>query len=170
MNNEEKKYAVYDKHVAFWGSPFGNFYKCNFTYKDFAWKSSEQAYMAEKAIYFKDYGTLYDILMADTPREAKRLGRQVKNFDANKWNKVSFDIMFDIVLQKFLQNDDLMNLIKDPEYKDKHFVEGSPEDGIWGVKVSWDDPRIDDESNWNGENRLGKVLDKVRQYLIEHVM
>jgi predicted NAD-dependent protein-ADP-ribosyltransferase YbiA (DUF1768 family) len=52
-----------------------------------------------------------------------------------------------------------------PDLADKHFVKGSLVDGIWGVKVAWDDPRIDDEKNWDGMNLLGKVLDKVRERL-----
>lgn len=158
-----EKYCVYDNVVAFWGSEFGNFHRCTLTYKSFVWGSSEQAYMAEKAIYFNDYGSLYEIMLADTPREAKAIGRRVRNFNAEEWNKVSFDIMYDIVYQKFAQNKNLKEMLMDPELEGKHFVEGSPEDGIWGVKVAWDDPRIDDMSNWHGENRLGKVLDKVRE-------
>lgn len=158
-----EKYCVYDNVVAFWGSEFGNFHKCNFAYKNLLWNSSEEAYMAEKAIFFNDYGAFFDILNSESPKEAKAIGRRVKNFDADKWNAISFDIMYDIVYQKFAQNKKMKEMLMDPELDGKHFVEGSPEDGIWGVKVAWDDPRIDDMSNWNGENRLGKVLDKVRE-------
>lgn len=159
-------YIVYDKHVAFWGSELSNFHPCSFVYKDYTWKSSEQAYMAEKAIFFRDYAILDEILAAKTPKEAKKLGRQVKNFNADEWGKVSFYIMYNIVYQKFSQNDYLKELITNPEWDGKHFVEGSPVDGIWGVKVSWDDPRIDDELNWDGKNWMGRVLDKVRMDLI----
>ena len=160
-----EKYCVYDNVVAFWGSEFGNFHRCSFAYKNLLWNSSEEAYMAEKAIFFNDYGAFFDILNSESPKEAKAIGRRVKNFDADKWNAISFDIMYDIVYQKFAQNEKLKRMLLDQELEGKHFVEGSPENGIWGVKVAWDDPRIDDMSNWNGENRLGKVLDKVRETL-----
>lgn len=166
----EKHYKVYDKHVALWGSPLGNFHKCKFSYKNFTWSSAEQAYQAEKAMYFDDYSAFYKILSTDSPKEAKEIGQTVRGFDKVLWNKVSQSFMYDIVYQKFAQNEDLTNLILSDEFKGKHFVEGSPVDGIWGVRVAWDNPRIDDESNWDGENRLGKVLDDVRNELIEYII
>lgn len=164
-NTLDKEIAIYGKHVAFWGSPLSNFHKCNFEYKHLTWKSSEQAYMAEKALYFGDYEAFLKILDADTPAEAKKIGRQVRGFDQELWNEVSFNIMFNIVWNKFTQNDYLKEYILRDDFKGKGFIEGSPLDGIWGVKVQWDNPMIDDESNWNGENRLGKVLNLVRMYL-----
>jgi len=163
----ENKHVVYSKHVVFWGGEFGNFHKCNLIYKNFLWSSSEQAYQAEKAAFFNDYGTLFKIMMSTTPKEAKEIGQTVSGFDKELWNKASFDIMYDIVLAKFSQNNKLKEMLISDELLDKHFVEGSPVDGIWGVRVAWNDPRVDDESNWNGENRLGKVLDKVRETLLE---
>lgn len=159
-------YAVYNKHVAFWGNVFSNYFLCQFEYKGMKWRSSEQAYMAEKAIFFGDYPAFLMILDAKTPAEAKKIGREVKNFDQEAWNLVSYGIMYDIVYAKFSQNKALQDVLLREDLMDKHFVEGSPVDGIWGVQVSWDDPRIDDESNWNGENRLGKVLDSVRVDLL----
>ena len=32
MNYNNDNFIVYDKHVAFWGSEFSNFYKCQFFY------------------------------------------------------------------------------------------------------------------------------------------
>ena len=163
-----KEFKVYEKHVALWGSELGNFHKCKFSYKNFTWDSAEQAYQAEKAAFFNDYGTLFKIMMSTTPKEAKEIGQTVSGFDKDSWNGASYQIMYDIVYQKFIQNENLKNIILSDEFKGKHFVEGSPIDGIWGVKVAWDNPRIDDESNWNGENRLGKVLDTVRDKIKEN--
>ena len=140
-------YAVYEKHVAFWGNVFSNYHPCKFVYKGLTWNCAEQAYMAEKAIYFGDYPAFLKILETKEAAEAKKLGRQVKNFNiAQTQKKVN-------ALRKDL--------------RDKGFIEGSPVDGIWGVKVSWDDPKIDDEENWNGENRLGQVLNEVREALLK---
>ena len=159
--------AEYENHVAFWGSYFSNYHNCIFTYKEIQWKSSEQAYMAEKAIYFGDYSAFIEILNAPTPAEAKKIGRRVKNFDQEKWNKVSYDIMYNIVYAKFSRVKECKDALLLDEIRDKHFVEGSPVDAIWGVKIIWNDPRIDDEANWQGENRLGRILDAVRTALIE---
>lgn len=164
------KYAVYEQHVAFWGNVFSNYHQCEFIYKGLRWKSSEQAYMAEKAIYFGDYASFVAILNTDSPADAKAIGRAVKGFDAEIWNEVSYNIMYNIVFEKFYQNKDCKDMLLRKDLKDKSFVEGSPVDAIWGVKISWDDPDIDDESNWKGENRLGKVLNQVREDLLKQTL
>lgn len=163
-----KDIKIYDKHVAFWGSPLSNFYECSFEEKGIVWKSSEQCFMAKKAAYFDDF-EIYDmILESETPKDAKKLGRQVRDFDSNKWLEVCFDEMYDAVYAKFSQNEDLKKLLLSKDFEGKGFVEGSPFDEIWGVKMDWRNPNIDDEGNWQGQNLLGKVLNKVREELKNH--
>lgn len=161
-----KNIAIYRNCVAFWGSPLSNFYQCSFTYDNTEWTSSEQCFMAMKAKFFNDEETYKQILKAKTPKEAKRLGRLVKNFDTDLWDKERDNVMYEVLKEKFTQNDDLHDLLLSEKFVNKCFVEGSPVDGIWGVKISWDDPSIDNKSNWKGENRLGKTLDRVRQFIL----
>ena len=156
---------VYDKHVAFWGSAFSNFYPCSFTEDGKVWKNSEQCFMAKKAKFFGDEEMYNAILNSETPKEAKKYGRLVKNFDAEKWSKVCFDKMYDAVYAKFSQNSGLKELLLSSDFEGKGFVEGSPYDAIWGVKMDWRNPDIDNEENWQGQNLLGKVLNKVREDL-----
>lgn len=161
----KKEIYITEKYVSFWGSPFSNFYECKFVEGDNLWTSSEQCFMAKKAIFFGDRETFIEITQAKTPKEAKKLGRKVKNFDEKAWSEASFNMMYEAVYAKFSQNEDLKTLLLSEEYENKSFVEGSPYDAIWGVKMYWNDPKIGDENNWKGENRLGKVLDKVREEL-----
>jgi predicted NAD-dependent protein-ADP-ribosyltransferase YbiA (DUF1768 family) len=44
-------------------------------------------------------------------------------------------------------------------------VEASPTDRIWGVGLGPTDPRINDITQWNGLNLLGKALMSVREIL-----
>lgn len=165
--------VVYDKHVAFWGSAFSNFYPCKI-HVDTDWDGnpvdldfhcSEQYFMWLKATWFKDNEIADKILEAKTPKEAKALGREVRNFDDEEWKGVRESAMWNAVYQKFKQNEDLKDFLISDEFKGKKYVEGSPIDGVWGVKVHYESPNIDDESQWNGENLLGKVLNKVRDEL-----
>jgi len=162
----KNSFIVYDKHVAFWGSEFSNFYPCKFTYLGKEFKSSEQAFMYEKALFFKDNKTAELILNANTPKEAKALGRQVANYDDEIWAEAREDIMYNVVLAKFTQNSELGKLITKADLSDKTFVEGSYYDGIWGVKMDYRNPDIDNEENWKGQNLLGKVLNRVREFII----
>jgi ribA/ribD-fused uncharacterized protein len=151
-------------HVYFWGSVFSNWADVRFEYKGHTFYNSEQAFMWEKALLFKDQKIADKIFECDSPKEAKALGRKVKNFDSVKWDQVGFDLMVDINYEKFNQNPSLTEILFSTGTKT--IVEASPFDKIWGVGLHWDDDRILDEKNWQGKNLLGKALMKVRDRLV----
>ena len=169
-----KEVNITDDYVAFWGSVFSNFYPCDIHVTEDWWgnnvdihfSSSEQYFMWLKATEFDDYETAEKILGAKTPKEAKKLGREVKNFDDEEWCEVREAAMWNAVWLKFSQNEDLKKIITDPIFSKKSFVEGSPVDKIWGVGLVWNDPKIADKKNWSGLNLLGKTLDNVRMQLL----
>lgn len=161
-----KEINVTDKYVCFWGSEFSNFYPCKIVAENRKFKTSEQYFMWQKADYFCDDVIAEAILNSSTPMEAKALGRRVDGFVEEAWEKVREQAMFNAVYCKFSQNEDLKRVLLSEEFKDKHFVEGSPTDRIWGVGIIWNDEKIADENNWNGLNLLGKTLDAVRERLL----
>lgn len=169
-----KAVNITDNYVAFWGGVFSNFYPCDIHVTEDWWgdpidihfSCSEQYFMWLKATNFKDDEVADKIVKAKTPQEAKKLGRQVKNFDEAEWCEIREAAMWNAVWSKFSQNEDLKNIITDPIFAKRHFVEGSPIDKIWGVGLSWSDPKIADERNWAGLNLLGETLDKVRMKLV----
>lgn len=148
-----------NKHVFFYGTFLSNWYDSHFEIDWVSYHSSEHYFMAKKASYFGDYETFAKILATDDPKEAKALGRTVKNFDADLWSRVSEKIMYRGVYEKFYQNPiirkQLLNL------STKKFVEASPYDKIWGIGLGMDNEDIFDENLWKGQNLLGKVLDQV---------
>ena len=165
---------ITDEHISFWGGPFSNFYPCKIHVTndwdgnpvDLHFTSSEQYFMWLKATYFGDEEIAEEILKAKTPKEAKALGRQVKDFDNDEWKGVREAAMWNAVYAKFKQNEDLKKYLTNRLFVFKKFVEGSPFDEIWGVGIHWDDPKIDDESNWKGLNLLGKTLNKVQETIM----
>ncbi len=156
---------IHGNYAAFWNGPFSNYYLCFFEAYGEAWFSSEQFFMWLKAKHFRDEETALAIVNAQTPSFAKRLGREVKNFDEAKWREVRYKKMYEAVFNKFSQNEILRQELLSDKYKDKHFVEGSPYDRIWGVGIKWTNKAIADKDNWKGENLLGQVLDDVREKL-----
>jgi ribA/ribD-fused uncharacterized protein len=119
--------------------------------------NSEQLFMWYKAKYFKDNDIARDILLkGENPKIAKELGREIKNFSNEEWDKVKEDFMFLAVKEKFLA-DGLMRR-KLMNTQPKILVEGSPTDSVWGVGLHYSDDKILDESNWQGQNLLGKAL------------
>lgn len=169
---------ITNKYILFWNGVFSNFYPydskkvktedvepLNFQLENMKWKTSEQYFMYKKAMFFGDAQTAELIKNSTRPEDAKRLGRKVKNFDEKKWSQVSSQIMFDAVYAKFSQNEALKKYILDKRFDNKHFVEASPFDKIWGIGIHYNDRLCDNESNWLGENKLGKVIDLVRKEL-----
>jgi chromosome segregation ATPase len=57
-----------------------------------------------KALCFKDDDIAFKILQSKTSKEAKDLGRQIKNFDNNIWIKERENAMYIACLEKFKQN------------------------------------------------------------------
>lgn len=157
---------VTNKHVYFWGDFPSNWFPSPFVVerdgKKLEFSNAEQYFMYEKAMAFGDEDIAMRILFEGSdPRQAKSLGRKVKNYNDEVWNKMRYQVMLYANMQKYLQNKDLQEKLLSEELKGKGFVEASPVDGIWGIKCSEEDAK-DDESNWNGLNLLGKVLDEVR--------
>ena len=167
---------VTKKHVLFWGEWPSNWYPAEFDVemmikgekKTIHFFNSEQYFMYVKAIVFSDYNTADKILATKDPKKAKSLGREVKGYDDKVWNDIRYKIMVDANKAKYSQNEDLKKLITSDDFKGKEFVEASPVDGIWGIKLGENDPLADDEKNWKGLNLLGRALNETRQWLLEN--
>ena len=114
---------------------------------------------------FGDLETAGKILKTVHPRDVKRLGRLVKNYDDSVWNEKRFDVVVNGNILKFSQNAELLEDLK--KYKDKIFVEASPEDTIWGIGLHYDDDRVLDEALWQGKNLLGKAINRVIDILLK---
>ena len=171
LNKQKEKsgeLGVVNKMVCFFGENnvngyLSNFYPVEFKMDGKTFTSSEQAFMFKKAIYFKDNHNASLILKARTPKEAKALGRKVRNFNQDEWSRVSSDIMEEVLICKFSQNNDIKKKLVDTG--DSELVEASPYDRIWGVGVRITDAL--DKRMWKGQNKLGKALTNVRELIKE---
>lgn len=153
-----------DTHVYFWNGIYSNWYKCPVCDPDPSGRifaNTEQAFMWFKARHFGDEEMAEKIEKTTNPREVKKLGRQVKGFVAEEWDKVCFDYMVKVNQWKFSEYEMLRKELVDTG--DKIIVEASPLDTIWGVGLAEDDDAILDEKNWKGKNLLGKALMEVRR-------
>ena len=159
--------TIKNGYVLFWGGCFSNFYPCKIVHDGLEFKSSEQLFMYKKAKFFNDDDIAEQILKVNTPKEAKGLGRKVKNFDNRKWAYEREHAMRVAVLAKFMQNEDLKNELISDKYDGLQFVEASPYDNIWGI--GYDEEHAFDviEDFW-GQNLLGKIINRVRDYIIDN--
>ena len=128
--------------------------------------TAEHYMMFAKAYLFGDIEIYEKILKSKCPREAKALGRLVKNYNEEMWNEEKFHHVVFGNWAKFLSHDKLREFLLSTG--DKVLVEASPYDKIWGIGLGITDPRNQNPDNWLGENLLGfalmEVRDKIKNY------
>lgn len=120
----------------------------------------EQFMMEKKAELFGDKEIQKKILENENPKQIKALGRKVRNFDQELWNKVKYSIVLNGNWMKFRQNRKLREFLLSTG--DSVLVEASPYDTIWGIGLSEKAEDVQNPLKWNGQNLLGFALMEVR--------
>ena len=101
------------------------------------------------------------VLAAETPAQAKTLGREVKPFKQELWDANCDRVAEEGNYLKFSQNDHCKSALLGSGSRE--LLEASPSDRIWGIGFSSNDAE-GNEGAW-GENKLGKALMRVRKRL-----
>jgi len=156
-----------DNFIFFWGGPYSQWHKSDFEINRVTYNTCEQYMMAKKALLFNDIESHDKIMDSFDPREQKELGRGVKGFNRDVWEKECKRFVYDANFAKFTQNPELYDLIM--LSGSKEFVEASPNDKIWGIGLSATDPLAWDKATWKGTNWLGETLMVVRSALYREV-
>jgi ribA/ribD-fused uncharacterized protein len=127
--------------------------------------TAEHFMMAEKARLFSDEGSRANIIDAESPKAAKQLGREVKNFDEEIWQKHRLALVIEGNHAKFSQNLELAKFLLGTGHD--VLVEASPVDRVWGIGLAASDDRATNPAQWRGLNLLGFALMEVRARLRE---
>jgi len=150
-----------EEFVFFWGGTFSNWARSKFIIDGVTFTHCEQYMMYKKALMINDYKIAEEVMKADHPRDQKALGRKVKNFNKEHWEKYCRDIVYDGNVAKFTQNKNMFDELMFTG--DKTICEASPKDFIWGCGLAADNPLIKDKANWPGTNWLGEAIERVRE-------
>jgi ribA/ribD-fused uncharacterized protein len=124
-----------------------NFWPAELVYDGITYPTAEHAYQASKSL---DAGARRRIAALPTPAEAKTEGRKLMLRD--DWETAKFAVMEDVVRLKFTTH---------PDLRDKLLATG---DALLEEGNTWGD-RTWGVYQGQGENRLGKILMKVRDEL-----
>lgn len=90
-----------------------NWYLSDFVADDVKFSSMEQYMMYKKAICFSDTVVAEQILRKKDVAEVKKLGRQVSGYNDSVWNGMRQIIVYEGLLAKFSQNNDLREKLKE---------------------------------------------------------
>ena len=154
---------ITDKYVFFCKGILGNWARTPMKYGEYDFFSSEQLFMYLKAKLFLDEDSAEKILKCKTSKEAKDLGRGVKNFKSDTWDLWKYQIMYKALSVKAEYCQEFKDLLI--QYKDKTFVECNPHDTIWAIGLSEDNDKILEPKNWRGRNLLGEALTELANKL-----
>lgn len=138
-----------------------NWYPSDFTVGDVRYTSLEQYMMHQKALRFRDENIAAQILATDDVAHIKELGRMVSGYDNHVWNGMRQIIVYEGLLAKFTQNEELKRALSDTG--DAVLAEAAVNDLIWGIGLSMKDPRRLDPREWKGQNLMGYALMLVRE-------
>ena len=123
-----------------------NFYEVPVTYENITYQNNEAAFQSAKVV---DYDKRLSFAHLN-PSQAKSKGRHVQL--RHGWDIIKEEIMYEICKAKFTQNEDLR--LKLITTGDEYLEEGN----TWGDKI-WG------TVNGKGQNKLGKILMRVREEL-----
>ena len=132
-----------------------NFHRAGFTLDGAEWPTVEHYYQAQKFAGTPPADPVWQesIRLAESPRQAKEMGRSTEHPFRPDWDTVKERVMLKALVAKFVQNPDLALRLYATRYR---LVEASPDDAWWG-----------EGPGKTGENRLGRLLVAIREALPE---
>ena len=138
-----------------------NFYSCKVEWEGLTYENNEAAFQSAKCIKLEQRKNFLGL----DPSSAKRKGRRVKLRD--DWEEVKDQIMYEIVLNKFSQNEELRKKLI--ATGDEYLEEGNTwHDTYWGV-CNGKGKKIDKvikNKTWEQEvKEESKILMQVREEL-----
>ena len=79
---------ITEKYLFFWQTNeiYSNWHPAKFEWNSITFDNSEAAFMYGKAAIFNDVETGKKIIKNQDPRSVKKLGREVKGFENDKWD------------------------------------------------------------------------------------
>lgn len=160
---KELEAIVTDDYVFFLRGPLSQWAHSDFYQDDLKFNCCEQYMMYQKAILFEDHDLAKAIYQSTSPSEQKKLGRKVKNFEESVWIKHRKIIVFKANFLKFSQISYFRQLLLATSHRT--LVEVNPHDRIWGIGLGIHDPEIYYPEKWKGQNLLGRILMRVREWI-----
>lgn len=118
-----------------------------------AYPTVEHYIMYHKAKLMGDDATAAMILTTRHPMLAKKLGREVKDYNEDLWVAKRCDVLLKALALKASQHPTILKRLR--ETGDRLIAEASPWDAIWGIGCDASQARCVDVGRW-GMNLLGK--------------
>ena len=158
-----EKYDANSNRTFFFGKRtfLSNFYPCMFKDKGVTYNCSEQHFLQQKALYFKDARIAESIMKCTEPEQMKTLSHKIANVDETQWRKQAGEAMKKSCQLKFNQNSHLQKMLINCKGE---IVEANRHDKFFSCGLGLSDRNSLDKSKWEGSNILGQILMEMREH------
>ena len=127
--------------------------------KEQRFNCNEQFIVYSKAMLFGDDRVASEVMKMSNPRMMKQLGNNIDNYNHREWQRKSVAIIAQCNETKFSMHQNAMDVLMSTGHK----VIGEATAGKeWGIGLSLNDDDCLQKHNWSGENKMGKILMKIR--------
>lgn len=116
-----------------------------------------------KAKMFGDAETQAKILKTKSTKSVRTYGDKVKEYKEDEWNGARDNLMKIAIKAKFSQHPELRAKLL--ETGDKLLAEANPREKYWTIGTSQTTSKAKDPTKWPGKNRLGELLQELRNEL-----
>ena len=157
IRSTQSTVVFYSKH-----SIFSNFHAMNIISEGVTYCCNEQYFQRCKALHFGDYETAQKIMKETDPHVILSLGRHVRGYRKEVWDKHAFRILKQANLMKYQQNPIAKQALLNTE--DRLIGEASP-DMQYGTGIRLTSPLANDNTQWKGKNWMGQILSEIRNIL-----
>ena len=147
-------------------SPFSNHHRCSFTVDNVKYNSSEQFIMRQKCLLAGDDDIAKKVMMENSPVTQKHLGKSIKHFEKNKWEKEAKSLIRAGIREKVVQNTYIKKLLISTGKR--RIAEANGFDRLFAIGYNLEDERAWDIKNWGrGQNIMGALLEEIRDELMD---
>ena len=149
-----------DTHLVFAGDlgPYSNFHHSPFVINGQRFHSSKQ--WVQYALTFGDSFTANQILQCETTLECEKLSYSINGVDKEKWMNVGYELCFDGIRERFLQNPPLLSMLKTTTPK---ILAEATTHRLWGTGIRLRDTCALDTDKWAGPGWLSRMLITIRE-------
>ena len=90
----------------------------------------------------------------------QKMSYNINGVDKEKWMNVGYELCFDSIQEKFLQNRPLLSMLKTTSPK---ILAETTADRLWGTGIKLQDTSALDTDKWAGQGWLSKMLITIRE-------
>lgn len=131
------------------------------------YRSSEQYYMHQRAIFFGQEDAAQEIMKSGSARDAQKIGKNLPQMswsdERERWHEVRIKHMAEALLLKFNRNSACRHALLSTQTL--FLVEASPSDRFWGAGADME--QLERGHPIQGQNMLGTLLVTLRDGIRE---